>query len=144
MSEDETAAEPPTEPIEGPAPTAAEDAPPSWLTDESDGTPAETEPKSAVSEADLIEGTEIFVEGISYLHDAAADATGYDGFRMTERRTKLWKRSLKFILRHVKVEKWPEYMALLWLGMDEGLMLIGYLVWRKNQKPREPTASEKK
>jgi hypothetical protein len=97
-------------------------------------------PKSKVSEEDIREGAEIFVEGIAYLHDMAAEQTGYRGFAMTPRRTKLWTRSLKFLLKHVKVDKWPELMAVMWLGLDEGLMIMGYFMWKKNHgaASREP------
>jgi hypothetical protein len=139
----ETVTNPPEElKVEGPAPTATEDAPPSWLTDDSDSQLSQST-TSKVSPEDLTEGAEIFVEGIAYLHDMAAQNTGYDGFLMTPRRTKLWTRSLKFMLKHVKLEKWPELMAVMWLGLDEGLMLMGYMLWRKEQRKRE-LPSEKK
>lgn len=130
--------------VEGPKSTATEDAPPSWLTDDSDNPLTQTTTtNSKVSPEDLTEGAEIFVEGISYLHDMAAQNTGYEGFMMTPRRTKLWNRSIKFMLKHVKVERWPELMAVMWLGLDEGLMLMGFMLWRKEQRKRE-IPSEKK
>ncbi len=131
-----------TEVIEGPEPKGTQEAPPSWLTEDADSISATPESKSKTSPEDIQEGAEIFVEGICYLHDMAMEATGYGGFGMSNnpRRIKLWNRSMRFMLKHLKVDKWPEMMALMWLLLDEGLMIVGYFMWRKshNASVREP------
>lgn len=112
--------------------TNREPAPPAWLQEqEAAPLPPKDTPESA-------ETNDLVLSYVVDFHGQLADTTHYEGWRLTEARIELWRKSLRFLLRRLPVKDWPEILALAMLAMSEGMTVIGYLRFRRTMNEQNP------
>jgi len=98
---------------------------------------------TAPSEAeDNSPASDILVDTVAIVHDKAAEVTGYEGWRLTDREIGLWRKILRYLLRSLPVKDWPMIVCFCALAMSEGTKVFGYLKFRKEQEALNPVKAK--
>jgi hypothetical protein len=115
----------PQEPISGPPAESLEPAPPAWLNEKvpipSDAAPSAEEESQAG----------ILVSAIDLVHDRIAEATRYDGWRLSEKELKLWQNIIRHYIKYLPMKDWPHLMDIIGLVVMYASKGMGYLAFRK-------------
>lgn len=139
----------PTEPIEGPGPSASEKAPNWMLGSEKEKGPVVERPVSAQETDDARDAlTSIIAEG----HSWAADRTHYENFRLLDeggepvspraaRMLANWRVIIRYIFKRLPAGDWPVAIAGISLAVSYFTLVLGYREFKKSSPPgsAEPT-----
>jgi hypothetical protein len=117
------------EPVAVPDETPREPAPPAWLKESEEVAP----PVESGGGND--ESADILVSLVANIHDKAAEATRYDGWRLSDNDIKLWTKVLRFLLKKLPSKDWPLAIAVVSLAISESMKFVGYMKFRRETMP---------
>lgn len=96
---------------------------------------ASPEPTVGPEPSDVSGSTESLADmallSVKYGHSIIAKRTGYAEFRLDDEETEYWRKALRFMLRNVSPDKWPDVFAFILVIMVTGGKVIGLLDYRK-------------
>lgn len=113
------------------------------------------EARPPVDENAVAAQADIVVTLVDMAHDRVAEFTGYPGWQLDNHYDKasgawaidpqrkelvLWQKIIKFYIRFLPMGEWGHIIDLISLVAMEGMKLAGFMAWRKELKPHEPSS----
>jgi hypothetical protein len=110
---------------------------------ESDGSGDEPKPKKKLKfsfKAGSVKEA-LIVYPIKKIHDQAANATGYEGWRVTAEEEQYWNYLAGFAIENFPIEYLAPLVMLMGLAVIESTKFIGFNQWRKDHPPNSSHSS---
>jgi hypothetical protein len=99
-------------------------------------------PKEPIPEQTVQNLGKLIVYGVDILHDAAASATGYGPWALTDKEREMWQYIAEEIVPHLPLKYAVLVVTAVILAISEGQKIAGYLAWeRKKQEMSKEAGS---